>query len=89
MENPQNKGNYKRFKCGESGDALHFIGKEFRLSDFKDILNKGVELYSIVIEEANYNKGHTTASKASKKQMVAKHPLKKTIRTFSTRRINT
>jgi hypothetical protein len=25
-ENPQNKGNYKRFKRGESGDALHFIG---------------------------------------------------------------
>jgi len=34
MENPQNKGNYKRFKHGESGDTLHFIGKEFELSDF-------------------------------------------------------
>ncbi|MDR3306574.1 MAG: hypothetical protein LBS61_02745, partial [Endomicrobium sp.] len=64
-ENPQNKGNYKCFKCGECGDVLHFIGKEFGLRDFKDILNRGIELYSIVIEGANY-KGHTTASKASK-----------------------
>jgi hypothetical protein len=33
-ENPQNKGNYKRFKREDAGDALHFIGKGFGLSDF-------------------------------------------------------
>jgi DNA primase len=59
-ENPKNKGHYKRFKCGETGDVLHFIGKEFGLSGFKDILNKG-----IAVDESNYKK-QDTMRKASK-----------------------
>ena len=69
-EIPRHKGYYKCFVCQESGDVLHFIGKEYGLSDFKDILNKGIELYSIVIDGANYkkrnHKEHTRVSQTAK-----------------------
>jgi replicative DNA helicase len=57
-EIPQKNGHYKCFKCNESGEVLHFIGKHYDLTNFKDILNKGIELYNIIIDNtqpyANY-----------------------------------
>jgi replicative DNA helicase len=57
---PNNKGHYKCFKCNESGDVLHFIGKEYNLTNFKDILDKGIQLYGISIDNKSFIKGNAT-----------------------------
>jgi DNA primase len=53
-ENPKNKGHFKCFKCNESGDVLHFIGKEYGISSFPEILEKAFSIYGIIIEEGKY-----------------------------------
>jgi replicative DNA helicase len=61
-ENPNNKGHYKCFKCDESGDVLHFIGKEYGLNNFPEILDKAFSIYGIIVEDNNY-----TANRSKKK----------------------
>ena len=38
---------YKCFRCGFNGDILDLIGKTFNLPDFKDQLDKAVEIYGL------------------------------------------
>jgi replicative DNA helicase len=55
-ENPKNKGHFKCFKCNESGDVLHFIGKEYGLNSFPEILEKAYSIYGIRVEDGKYKK---------------------------------
>jgi replicative DNA helicase len=55
-ENKKNKWHYKCFVCGESGDALHFIGKEYGLVNFQEILEKAYDIYGITIDDGKYKK---------------------------------
>jgi replicative DNA helicase len=55
-ENPKNKGHFKCFKCDENGDVLHFIGKQYRLNSFPDILEKAYSIYGITLNDKEYKK---------------------------------
>jgi replicative DNA helicase len=55
-ENPKNKGHFKCFKCDESGDVLHFIGKEYGLNSFPEILEKAYSIYGISVEDGKYKR---------------------------------
>jgi replicative DNA helicase len=50
-EIPDNKGHFKCFKCNEGGDVLHFIGKEYGITSFPEILEKAFSIYGIIVEE--------------------------------------
>jgi hypothetical protein len=41
---------YKCLSCGESGDVLHFIGKEYGISDQKELLKKAYEIFCVLEE---------------------------------------
>jgi replicative DNA helicase len=55
-EIPKNKGHFKCFKCDESGDVLHFIGKEYGLNSFPEILEKAYSIYGIVLDDKEYKR---------------------------------
>lgn len=52
VKNPKS-GNYKCFKCDWAGDIYDLIGIEYGLDEFKDQLQKAMEIYGITIDKNN------------------------------------
>jgi hypothetical protein len=51
------EGYYKCFSCGAEGDIFEFIGLEYGLKNFKEQMDKAIELYRITIDKGNKIKG--------------------------------
>jgi hypothetical protein len=49
--NPEKEGYYKCFKCEAYGNVFQFIGLEYGITDFKEQIDKAIEIYDIQINE--------------------------------------
>jgi replicative DNA helicase len=75
-EIPNSNGRFKCFKCGESGDVLHFIGKEYGLTRFPDTLEEAYRIYDLTVEDKKdegrlaVSKEKTIKEKEAKKESI-------------------